>query len=182
MTTPRSRKWSVVLPWSEKKKRMENPFAKLYYTIDKWVNSVIEKPVQWSTHKPIMHPEKVGLRCEDCTRESFRKAALWVCTRRAERLMKAVPSASHHSSDTFHAFYSLNLAKTDADCLLYYSGTTYTIPRNNFAGCVLSNDGPKDCLMITNIAPTRMARNGWSRRVQGNPERSLGMKKWPSIN
>lgn len=62
-----------------RQKRIEDPLTRLYSVIDRWVRSVIDKPVQWSTHRPVVHAEKVGLRCEDCTRESFRKAALWVC-------------------------------------------------------------------------------------------------------
>lgn len=60
-----------------RQKRIEDPLTRLYSVIDRWVRSVIDKPVQWSTHRPVVHAEKVGLRCEDCTRESFRKAALW---------------------------------------------------------------------------------------------------------
>lgn len=66
----------------QQRKRNQVPLTRLNRSIDKWVRGVIDRPIQWSTHKPIIHPEKIGLRCEDCTRESFRKATLWVCSRR----------------------------------------------------------------------------------------------------
>lgn len=72
-----------------RQKRIKDRLTRLYHNIEKWVQRVIDKPIQWSTHKPILHAEKVGLRCQDCTRESFRKAALWVCAWRAFLLVLA---------------------------------------------------------------------------------------------